>query len=371
VRLLVDEVPRDVRSLAEDTFQPHTFYAGGGDALFRTVSDADGWERVGRFPGEQVEIVEAHPHRAGLVAVSARLEAESQRSRIHLSLDSGETWERTTHTLDHVEDLAWMMRDGVPVLLMATRVGLFELAVGEGATPLQVLVDPADHDLGFFAVAASPDARGGVSVAVAGMGLRGVYLSSTGGRGNSFRHIGLRNQDVRVLEVQRDGPRSFLWAGLAAASGADPGRGCLSWELLGSADPPDGWRPFDKGWDGGSCLALAFDGAQAFAATHRAGVLWLDSSRRDAAWNRPGVDSGLPLRERERLFQPVLALAVGPGGGPLLAGGPAGAHRQRKPGGQYQNCSTQEFTEKVTLPPTWLLVSGVHELEVVTVDEAE
>ena len=26
---------------------------------------------------------------------------------------------------------------------------------------------------------------------------------------------------------------------------------------------------------------------------------------------------------------------------------------------------------KVTLPPTWLLVSGPHELEVVTVDEAE
>jgi hypothetical protein len=33
--------------------------------------------------------------------------------------------------------------------------------VQEGATPLQVLVDPLDHDLGFFAVAASPDARGG------------------------------------------------------------------------------------------------------------------------------------------------------------------------------------------------------------------
>jgi hypothetical protein len=371
VRLLVDEVPKDVRTLCEDAFQPRTWYAGGGDALFRTVSDADGWERVGRFPGEQVEVVEAHPQRAGLVAVAARLTDEPQRSRLHLSLDSGETWERTTHTLDHVEDLAWMVRDGVPVLLMATRVGLFELAVQEGATPLQVLVDPSDHDLGFLSVAASTDARGGVSVAVSGMSLRGVYLSSSGGRGNSFRHIGLRNQDVRVLEVQRDGPRSFLWAGLAAASGADPGKGCLSWELLGSADPPDGWRPLDKNWDGGSCLALAFDGARAYAATHRAGVLWMDASRREATWSRPGVDSGLPLRERERLFQPVFALAAAPGGGLLLAGGPAGVHRQREPGGQYGNCSTQEFTEKVTLPPSWLLVSGPHELEVVTVDEAE
>ncbi|MFL5357278.1 putative baseplate assembly protein [Archangium sp.] len=371
VRLLVDEVPQDVRTLSEDVFQQRTFYAGGGDALFRTVTDADGWERVGRFPGEQVEIVEAHPQRAGLVAVSARLAAELQRSRIHISLDSGETWTPTTHTLDHVEDLAWMVRDGVPVLLMATRVGLFELAVEEGATPLQVLVDPSDHDLGFFAVAAATDSRGGVSVAVAGMSLRGVYLSSAGGRGNSFRPIGLRNQDVRVLEVQRDGPRSFLWAGLAAASGADPGKGCLSWELLGLADPPDGWRAYDKNWDGGSCLALAFNGSTAYAATHRAGVLWLDASRRDATWGRPGVDSGLPLRERERLFQPVFALAGAPGGGLLLAGGPAGVYRQHQAGGQYDHCSTQEFTEKVTLPPTWLLVSGPHELEVVTVDEAE
>jgi hypothetical protein len=100
-------------------------------------------------------------------------------------------------------------------------------------------------------------------------------------------------------------------------------------------------------------------------------VVWVDACRREAAWSRPGVDSGLPLRERERLFQPVFALASAPGGGLLLAGGPAGVHRQREPGGQYGNCSTQEFTEKVTLPPTWLLCSGAHKVEVVSVDEAE
>ena len=58
VRLRVDEVPREVRTLCEDAFQPRTFFAGGGEALLRTVSAADGWERVGRFPGEQVEVVE-------------------------------------------------------------------------------------------------------------------------------------------------------------------------------------------------------------------------------------------------------------------------------------------------------------------------
>jgi hypothetical protein len=370
VRLMVDEVPREVRTLAADTFQPGTFYAGGGETLFRTVNDADGWEKAGLFPGEDVDAVEAHPRRAGLVAVAARLANDAKRSRIHLSFDCGETWESATHTLDAVEDLAWADRDGVPVLLLATRVGLFELMARPGATPIQVLVDPASQDLGFFAVAATTDARGAVNVAVAAMGTRGVYLSAGGGRSGTFRPIGPRGADVRVLEVQKDGPRSFLWAGLAAASGADPGKGCLCWELMGSADPPDGWRPFDKGWDGGSCLALAFSGSTVYAGSHRVGVLWLDASRPGVTWKRPEVGSGLPLREAERLFQPVYALATSPKGAPLLAGGPDGVFRRPAGSERYEPVSTREFTEKVTLPPTWLLCSGAHALEVVT-DHAE
>ncbi len=370
VRLRVDEVPHEVQTLAEDHFQARTFYAGGGETLFRSVNSGDGWEPAGRFPGERVEVVEAHPARAGLVAVAARLtEDGQQRSRLHLSWDCGETWDEATHTLDRVEDLAWTMRDSTPVLLIATRVGLFELTVKAGATPLQVLVEPDNQDLGFFAVVAAAEVRGGMSVAVAGMGLAGVYLSSEGGRGGSFRPIGLQNRDVRVLEVQRDGPRSFLWAGLAAVSGSDPGKGCLSWELLGSADPPEGWRAFDKGWDGGSCLGLAFSGSTVYAGSHRAGVLWQDASRPNAAWQRPDVGSGLPLREAERLFQPVYALATSPQGTPLLAGGPEGIFRRPEGRERYEPCSTREFTEKVSLPPTWLLCSGSHELEVVTDDE--
>ncbi|MCP3141705.1 putative baseplate assembly protein [Pyxidicoccus xibeiensis] len=370
VRLMVDEVPQEVRTLAADNFQAGTFYAGGGETLFRTVNDADGWEKAGLFPGEDVDAVEAHPQRPGYVAVSARLASDAKRSRIHLSYDCGETWEPFTHTLDAVEDIAWAEREGVPVLLLATRVGLFELVARAGATPIQVLVDPANQDLGFFAVAATTDVRGAVNVAVAAMGTRGVFLSAGGGRSGTFRPIGPRGADVRVLEVQRDGPRSFLWAGLAAASGADPGKGCLCWELMGTADPPDGWRPFDKGWDGGSCLTLAFSGSTVYAGSHRVGVLWLDSSRPGVTWRKPDVGCGLPLREAERLFQPVAALATPPGGSPLLAGGPDGVFRKVVGGERYEPVSTREFTEKVTLPPTWLLCSGAHVLEVVT-DHAE
>ena len=370
VRLRVDEVPEEVRTLAADSFQPRTFYAGGSETLFRTVNAGDGWEPAGRFPGEQVEVVEAHPNRAGFVAVAARLVGDTQqRSRVHISSDCGETWNQGTHTLDTVEDLAWTVVDGTALLLIATRVGLFELALRPGSTPLQVLVDPSNQDLGFFAVAAAADVRGGVNVAVSGMGQTGVFLSSTGGRGSSFRQFGLKGQDVRVLEVQGDGPRLFLWAGLAAASGSDPGKGCLSRELLGNADSPDGWRAYDKGWDGGSCLTLAFAGSTVYAGSHRVGVLWQDASRPTPQWQRPDVGSGLPLREAERLFQPVHALAAAPEGSPLLAGGPGGVFRRPAGSERYEACSTREFTEKVTLPPTWLLCSGSHELEVVTDDE--
>jgi hypothetical protein len=260
--------------------------------------------------------------------------------------------------------MAWTTREGVAVLLIATRVGLFELALQPGARPLQVVVDPSNQDLGFWAVAASTDFRGATSVAVAAMESGGVWLSPNGGRRETFRNIGLKDADVRVLEVQHDGPRSFLWAGLTALSGADPGKGCQSYELLGGAPSPAGWRPFDKNWDGGSCLSIAFSGSTVYAGSHRAGVLWVDASREGASWRRPDVGSGLPLREKERLFQPVAALAARGDPALVLAGGPGGVFRSTA-GERYEACTRQEFTEKVTLPPTWLFCSGQHEIEVV------
>jgi len=310
-----------------------------------------------------VDGVETHPTLPGLIAVSTRLSSDPNRSRLHLSTDCGESWEPNTQTLDAIEDMAWTLREGVAVLLLATRVGLFELPLLPGARPLQVVVDPSNQDLGFWAVAASTDFRGATSVAVAAMEAGGVWLSPSGGRGETFKAIGLKDQDVRVLEVQHDGPRSFLWAGLAAASGADPGKGCLSYELLGATAPAAGWRPFDRNWDGGSCLSIAFSGSGVYAGTHRAGVLWLDASREGASWRRPDVGSGLPLREKERLFQPVPALAAMPEPARILAGGPGGVFRSGT-GDRYEPCTQSEFTEKVTLPPTWLFSSGPHEIEV-------
>ena len=305
VKLVVSSVPGPTKAVAVDDAAPGVAYAGSGTGVFRSLDEGEGWEQIADFPGEDVDGLEVHPERPGLVAIASRLPGELGRSKLRISLDSGESWESATHTLDPIEDLAWMTRDGVAVLLLATGVGLFELAMGPEARPLPVVVDPANPKLGLCAVAAATDSRGAAMVAVAATQLRGVFLSTSGARAGSFSSIGLSGEDARVLEVQRDGTRTFLWAGLYASSGEGPGKGALCVELLGT---PSQWKPFDRNWGGGSCLALAFAGSTVYAATHRAGVLWCDSSKQGVQWRQPVPDSKLPLRTSDRLFQPFEAL---------------------------------------------------------------
>ena len=106
------------------------------------------------------------------------------------------------------------------------------------------------------------------------------------------------------------------------------------------------------------------------AATFRMGVVWLDSNARDAPWQAPAIDCGLPIRDVGRLH-PVDTVAVDPANRLLLAGGPEGAYRSRDGGVKYEYCSSKEFTEKVTLPETWLFCSGEHDIEVVNENEAD
>jgi hypothetical protein len=101
------------------------------------------------------------------------------------------------------------------------------------------------------------------------------------------------------------------------------------------------------------------------AATYEAGVVWLeDSSRSESAWTVPGVDIGLPLRDVERIYLPVNSVMTRAGSGMVLAGGSAGIYRSQDGGKRYENASTNEFVEKVTIPDTWVFCSGPHEIEV-------
>lgn len=370
VRLIVEAVPdQSVASVAADVYQPHTWYAGSGSTLYRSLNDGEGWEPIGEFAGEQIKIVRAHPDRAGCLAAATQLPNDAG-SRLHLSFDCGESWFDTVYTLAfNVRDVAWLLRNNEPVVLLATDKGLYELALRPGVGPVQVLVDPQDQDRGFYAIAASKDVRGQITVAVATQSTGGLFLSSRDGQSNSFRRIGLQGEDIRVLAVQYDGPRSFLWAGGAAAGDA-PGSGCYRWELRGSEDPPEGWRTFNKGWDGGSCRALTFLRTGVMAATHHRGVMRLNLSGSDPAWAVPDVRCGLPLRDPGR-FHPVDSAAADPAGLLVVAGGIEGVYRSGDNGLTYQPASNREFPDKVTLPATWLFCSGAHDISVVSEDEAE
>ncbi len=369
VALVVDEVPAGaVTCLARDGHQPRTCFATAGDSLFRTGNDADGWERVGRFDGETVNVVETHEGMAGVVGCATSLGDADGSSRIRVSTDCGETWRVAAQFAFPVNDLAWMTRDQVPVLLMATEKGLYEIALKDGATPLQILVVDSAQDLGMTAVAVAVDPRGAVTVAVAARQTRGVFISGRGGEPKSFRPApGLEGADIAALEVQRDGPRSFLWAGFSAEMGEE-GRGCSRREIRASEDAPATWEPVAKGWSGGSCNALAFLPDAVVAATRRAGVLRLPAGPGGGAWEPCDINCGLPLRDKSRLH-PVDAVAASPAG-VVLAGGPVGVFRTQDGGKSWVARSTREHTDRVTIPENWLFCSGDHTLTVVSEDAA-
>ncbi|WP_444947099.1 putative baseplate assembly protein [Micromonospora ureilytica] len=388
VRFVVDEAPdANVRALAVDQYQPRTWYAGRGPVLFRSSNGGAGWEPAGRFDGETVLRVAPAPApvRPGIVArpgsVAVVTLRESGGSRVHLSTDLGETWSLLTDLDSRISDVAWLDRDGAGALLVATDTGLYEVSLLPGAVPLQILVDPSDADRGFYAVRAFVSERGAPGVAVAAQASFGVYLSTSGGRPGSFTHVGLANVDNRVLAVQYDGPATLLWSGAGEPDPKKPGQGCHRTRLFESDVK---WQSMQAGWIGGTCRDLAFAGQQAVAATQSGGVLRLDTLAAQPQWQAVSVNCGLPLRDRTR-FVPVDAIAVsGPTAGStatggtatggtvpaerlILASGERGVHRSAD-AVTWTPSANQATADVVTVPDTWLLCSGEHDIEVVRQD---
>lgn len=371
-QFIVEEVPENnITCLEADYFQPRTWYAGRDETLYRSLDDGEGWAAAGRFENQTVSAAQAHPDLRGVVAVSTQNVGDQPGSQVHISYDCGETWIEKARTSYSIESIAWVNRDGAPVLLLASDVGLYELAMQTDSSAVQVFVRQGDESVGYYSVVATRDFKGAVSVAIAARNSGGIFLSSEGGRGNTFRNIGMAGEDVRLLAVQKDGPRSFLWAGLAAPVAGDPGKGCSAWELMGAKDPDDGWQPYQKDWLGGSCVNLAFSGSKIFAGTYDAGVLCLEERSDKASWQGPDVGCGLPPASKQHPFQRIDALAVDPFREVLLAGTNAGVYRTLDDGKTYEFCSSNTFTDKVTLPPNWLFCSGEHEIEVVSQDEKD
>ncbi|MDG4800474.1 putative baseplate assembly protein [Micromonospora sp. WMMD980] len=374
VRFVVDEAPdAQVRTLAVDQYQPDTWYAGRGPVLFRSTDAGAGWEPAGRFAGETVVRVAPAPApvrpgvvpRAGSVAVVTARDAGG--SRVRLSTDLGESWTLLTDLAAGVRDLAWIDRDGTGALLLATDAGLYEVPLLPGAVPLQILVDPADADRGFYAVRSFVSERGAPGVAVAAQAGFGVYLSTAAGRPGTFAHVGLANVDNRVLAVQYDGPATLLWCGAGEPDPKKPGQGCHRTRLFESDVQ---WQSMAAGWIGGTCRDLAFSGPLALAATQSGGVVRLDTLTGQPQWRPVMVNCGLPLRDRTR-FSPVDAIAAtapsAAGDRLVLAGGERGVYRSGD-GEDWTASANQATADVVTVPGTWLLCSGEHDIEVVRQD---
>jgi hypothetical protein len=367
VRLVVDEAPEgEVRQIAADYYQANTWYAVGGQTIFRSMNNGVGWEALIGFPGEEIELVvtyprpEGGPGRPGLLAVCNKVQ-DSNGSRVHVSHDCGETWEPLRLVIDyHIDDMAWIDRDGLPSLLWATDNGLYEHTLAEGAVPQKILVSPDEQDLGFYAVTVSISGVSGTYVAVAAR-QRGVFLSAQEGKAGSFSNIGLEKELVPVLAVQQSGPHRYLWAGLGAP-GTDKGKGAARWLL--TEDNPEGWVSYRDGWEAGGCRSLAFIGSKVHAASLRLGVLALDTGEKQPRWRASDINCGLPAAEVGRL-QPVEVVASNAAGAWLLAAPlNRGVYRSSDGGASFIPCSSRKFTEEVTVPDNWILCSGQHDIKV-------
>lgn len=368
----IEGVPKaDVQDVTRDPHQDRCWFATTASAVHRTLDDGDSWsiefERVGLRPS----LVKHHPAIAGLLMLAV---GKDKGSAIYVSPDLGENWgEPVAQFNSEVFDAAWVDRNGRPTLLLATAEGLRQFTPGDDSGPSPIIVDKAIDTKGYYAVASNVSPSGVVAVTVAARGKGGVYLSPLGGLSDTFHQIGLKGSDVRNLDVQTTGARDYLWATVRAEAG-EQGEGAFRIELRSNGqDDPGGLKPFNQGWQGGSCEALAFADSLVFGASNRSGVLSLDVNDPKPTWQAVKLDAGLPIRDTERLLETVDALAAGvrPSDKPIvLSGGPRGVHRSTDGGTTYECVSLENFRDHVPLPRGWLYCAGAHEIDVVREEEA-
>jgi hypothetical protein len=360
-----------VRALTCDAYQASTWYVASGPQLFRSLNDGDGWELMVAFEGEAIRAIAPYPKparpglvsRPGWVAAAVAL-AGGTGAEVHVSEDLGSTWTKLHGFTFPVGDLAWIERDGVAILLMATDQGLFELPLLAGATPepTQIVVEPQDAALGFYSVAAVNSERGKPCVALAAQEQKGVYLSEGGGETGSYQPVtGLAGIDIRALAIQVVDTATYLWACIGEPDREASGSGCQRVRLFEGGTPQ--WEAFDAGWHGGTCWDVAFANGTAYAASQSGGVLLLDTTTDVATWSVPDVNCGLPNRDRQR-FDPVLSVAASASSSTIMVGAAEGIWRSTDEAQHYDPVSARTSDRWVTVPDTWVLCSGEHQVDV-------
>ena len=108
LRFLVDETPRhECTRIRADFFQPRTWHAVSGSAIYRSLDDGESWCETLRFGDTETPLMcQPHSLRPGwLAAIST---SKDGASSIHISHDCGETWQRDAAVLAFkVNDVAW------------------------------------------------------------------------------------------------------------------------------------------------------------------------------------------------------------------------------------------------------------------------
>lgn len=367
----IDGAPKaDVEDVVRDPHQPGCWFAVTATAVHRTLDDGDSWSVEFKKDALKPLFIRRHPSIPGLLVLAVR---RTKGSAIFISSDLGETWgEPVAQFNSELFDAAWVDRSGTPTLLLATAEGLRQFTPG-GDSPSPIIVDKAIDTKGFYSVVSNVSPSGVVAVAVVARSGGGIYLSALGGLSETFHHIGMKDKPVRHLAVQSTGARDYLWVTVDAEAG-EQGEGSHRIELRANGqDDPGGFKPFNVGWQGGSCEALSFADTMVFGASNRAGVLALDIAAAKPTWQPVKLDAGLPIRDKDRLLETVDTVAAGPRAGErpiVLSGGPRGVHRSVDGGTTYECISLEVFSEEVPLPRGWLYCAGQHTIEVVREEEA-
>ncbi|QFT76045.1 baseplate J/gp47 family protein [Erythrobacter sp. THAF29] len=364
----IGEAPGDSASdVIVDPHQGATWYVCAAGGLYRTLDDGSSWCRVFEAEEGEAAFVRIAEHRPGLLIYAQR---EDGDVRLFATRDAGNTWQEIARFDFGAYDAAWMERRGEDVLLVATSKGLYEIEPGGTPKPVPTGT-PIDED-GCYALALQGGRREIPELYIAARNRGGVFHARIAGATGGFSAIGLEDVDIRRLFIHRRGGRAFLWAAAGAEAG-EPGKGAFQLELRAGANPdPSAWTSHANGWRGGSCEGMAFSERYVFAGSNRSGVLTLDLMEEPARWKEGNLASGLPHRDRERLFEPVRALAARPaghdGGLVLLAAGPAGVHRSLGED-RYENASQTVFADRAPLPAGWLYCSGEHRVDIVVEGE--
>lgn len=371
------EAPDDVcAAIAPDRTQEGVWYAGCGDAVYRSVNNGDGWELAHAFEGETVRLVETPadwhgaPEMRGLVAAITESAAGGS---FYVSRDCGDSWELMLRFEAGigVNDLDFLMREDGPTILFAARDGFREFTLGRDKTWRRILVNPDTPDMQVWALTVARNPVGSAqryTVFLSGDD-KGLFYSAEDGLPGTFIPIGPAGMEkglLRILRTHEFGGQARVWAGVRVSRGVE-GQGCFEYRVTGKAGDAPRVRPYPKGWNGESCRGIAFKGDMVLVATHRAGVQTLSLTDPDPQWRPSDVNCGLPQRSLD-LLQPINVLAsnesramAGPG---LEDGGIGGGLYRTEDGQTFARTSSRTHVGSVTLPSNWLFCSaGAHEIE--------